>query len=512
MPQSSNVLSFVPMTNSESGPRKTSGPTKPEFFGVEDESVLRKIAEAALSATGADGAALALRRNGAVVCVARAGGMAPPLGAQLDDTSGMSGACLREGHALRCDDTETDDRVDAEACRDLGLRSLVVAPVKDSERVIGILEVFSPSASAFTERHVEVLRQLAELVSVETSVEPSEVESLLVTKSPPESTVTNVLPQPRLLPTKPPEALLVEETVALAATTVAIAVPAAVSPARATEEAQKRVTSATPLPADVNISAYMAAHEKAQTQGRPRVPNIVLVGLATVIFAAFVGWYFRHWVPSNSPAQNTATIAVTSPPAVVPGAVSAAASDSTPEAERSGATGANRPNTKPDHDGLIQAAKRERIATDTSHEVTKPLQVVTNSPPAEAAAEDLPGLAALRGEAKANDTVGGLLNTPAVLPQKAPPISQGVEGGELESKVGAIYPPQARSASQQGAVVLEALVGEDGSVRDIKIVSGPPLLRQAAVDAVRRWKYKPFRLNGRPIAAETRISVEFKLQ
>ncbi len=128
MPQSSNVLSFVPVPNLEPGPRRNSAPqhANPEFAGVEDEAVLRKIAEAALSATGADGAALALRRGGFVVCVARAGGMAPPLGARLDDTSGMSGECLREGQALRCDDTETDARVDAEACRSLGLRSVAV--------------------------------------------------------------------------------------------------------------------------------------------------------------------------------------------------------------------------------------------------------------------------------------------------------------------------------------------------------------------------------------------------
>ena len=129
MPQSSNVLSFVPVPNLEPGQRRSSAPP-PKAAGIEDEAVLRKIAEAALSATGAEGAALALRRDGAVVCVARAGEMAPPLGARLDDTSGMSGECLRAGQTLRCDDTETDTRVDRAACRELGIRSVVAVPMR----------------------------------------------------------------------------------------------------------------------------------------------------------------------------------------------------------------------------------------------------------------------------------------------------------------------------------------------------------------------------------------------
>lgn len=110
MLQSSNLLSFVPVPNKELGPRLSSLEPVPRPVPAEEQGdlALRKIAEAALAATGASGAALALRKDGAVVCVARAGEMAPPLGAQLDDRSGISGECLREGEALRCEDTETD--------------------------------------------------------------------------------------------------------------------------------------------------------------------------------------------------------------------------------------------------------------------------------------------------------------------------------------------------------------------------------------------------------------------
>lgn len=504
MPQSSNVLSFVPVPNPEPGQRRTSAsPPRSSGIpgGIEDEAVLSKIAEAALSATGAEGAALALRRDGAVVCVARAGEMAPPIGARLDDTSGMSGECLREGQALRCDDTETDARVDAEACRDLGLRSLVVAPIKDGDNVIGILEVFSPQPSTFTGRHMDVLLQLTELVVAESAAESSEVESPPVAKSPPEPHLTATMPQPRLLPTKASD-----ETKVVASVTTA--------PAPAAAKTSRTMVSATQLPADVNISAYMAAHEKAQSQGPPRIPKVVLVGLATIIVASFVGWYIGHRT-SSSPV----TTAALQPAALLSSPATSTPTAATPpvgsEAKRSPntstTTGENQGRSKTAHESLTDASTKNRVADDSVN-VTKPLRVVSAAPAADADTETAPGLPVATADAKARNPVSDLLNTPTALPSRAAPVSQGVEGGELETRVNAIYPPQARAMGQHGIVVLEALVGPDGSVKDVKVVSGPPMLRQAAMDAVRRWKYEPFRLNGKRIAAQTQVQVEFKLQ
>lgn len=512
MPQSSNVLSFVPVPNLEARRSGTAPPhAKPEISGFEDEAVLRKIAEAALSATGAEGAALALRQEGAVVCVARAGEMAPPLGARLDDSSGMSGECLREGEALRCDDTETDARVDAEACRSLGLRSLAVAAVRDGDQVIGILEVFSPNPSTFTEKHLDVLRQLAELVGAEIEAKPADLESPPIAKSPPDASV--VVPQPRLLPTKSPEeaaeALVVSSAVSSAvSSTASPALPAD----RPADKLERTLIAATPLPADVNISEYMAAHEKSRTQATPqRLPKIVLIGLATLLptiaLASFVGWYFGHRMPSQAavaapaPAASSPAPTAEAPPPATPDALpSPIVSVATDDPGRS----------KPAHDTVTNAAKRNVISDGSGD--AKAIRVVQNPPAADADSDVAPGLAAGSGESKPSDTMASLLNTPVALPQRAPPVSQGVEGGELETQVAAIYPPQARAVGQHGTVVLEALVGENGSVRDVKVISGPPLLRQAATDAVRRWKYRPFKLNGKPIATPTQVQVEFKLQ
>jgi len=74
------------------------------------------------------------------------------------------------------------------------------------------------------------------------------------------------------------------------------------------------------------------------------------------------------------------------------------------------------------------------------------------------------------------------------------------------------YPPDARAARVQGSVVLQATIGKDGAVKDLRLVSGHPLLVQAAMSSVKQWKYKPFLLNGEPVEVETQVSVPFTLE
>src|SRR5579862_4375383 len=91
--------------------------------------VLNEIVEHARLATGATAAAIALARGDEIVCRATTGANAPDLGVKLDVDAGLSGACVQTKQWQRCDDTETDSRVDAEVCRDLGVRSILVYPV-----------------------------------------------------------------------------------------------------------------------------------------------------------------------------------------------------------------------------------------------------------------------------------------------------------------------------------------------------------------------------------------------
>jgi protein TonB len=86
-----------------------------------------------------------------------------------------------------------------------------------------------------------------------------------------------------------------------------------------------------------------------------------------------------------------------------------------------------------------------------------------------------------------------------------------VEAARIIRMVRPIYPPIARQARIEGTVVLSAIIGEDGRVEMLHYVSGPPLLVQAALDAVRQWRYAPTLLNGRPVSVETTITVVFTL-
>lgn len=133
------------------------------------DSVLERIAIAAQSFTGASGAAIALRQGEDVVCRARSGESAPPLGTQLDANSGISGECLRTGEPILVEDTEADPRVDAEVCRSLELRSMALVALSRDGVAEGVLEVFATEPETFDHQHVAALQQLARLVLMATA-------------------------------------------------------------------------------------------------------------------------------------------------------------------------------------------------------------------------------------------------------------------------------------------------------------------------------------------------------
>jgi N-acetylmuramoyl-L-alanine amidase/putative methionine-R-sulfoxide reductase with GAF domain len=133
-----------------------------EQFVLDD--VLQLVAERAIAITGADGIAIALAENNEIVLRASAGLIKPDVGARIDRDSAFSGACFRMAQIVRCDDTETDDRVNLEACRRLNARSMIAVPLCGRRRVIGVLEAFSIEPFGFNDSDVRSLELLAELV------------------------------------------------------------------------------------------------------------------------------------------------------------------------------------------------------------------------------------------------------------------------------------------------------------------------------------------------------------
>jgi TonB family protein len=72
------------------------------------------------------------------------------------------------------------------------------------------------------------------------------------------------------------------------------------------------------------------------------------------------------------------------------------------------------------------------------------------------------------------------------------------------------YPPAARPAKLQGVIVLDVVVGRDGSVMDVRALNGPDVLAQAAMEALRWWRFEPYKVDGKPIVVETKLAMEFK--
>ena len=128
------------------------------------DEVLQLVAERALTLTGADGIAIAMAEGNAIVCRASVGTIAPEPGARLDPKSGFSGACLRTGGIVRCDDSEDDPRVNVQVCRLLGTRSIVAVPIASAHGAIGLLEAFSAEPHGFNDSDVRSLNLLAELI------------------------------------------------------------------------------------------------------------------------------------------------------------------------------------------------------------------------------------------------------------------------------------------------------------------------------------------------------------
>ncbi len=429
--------------------------------GTQDpDALLGAIAIAAQALTDATGAALGMRRDGTVSCVGRSGETAPALGARLSENAGISGACLRSGRIQRCDDTETDLRVDAEVCRHLGLGSIAAVPIRSRLETVGILEVFSTSARAFTDDHLAHLSSLAELAdaasaringhaaapeSASPGVEANPTPDLPVLSSPPIR--KNVLRKP--------------------------------------------------------VWRYFA------TAG----------GVALLGFFSFASW--RMWTELKSRNESKPPVAQ-SPAPVAAGAENQFANAplvipkptpeqiAPPDASKKGAH----------QGGVVQAASVEAelddglirsISTDSSTpaKVASPLGNSNTKPTEKDASANTPPQVAM--VTSPDQSLHGILVGNTALPRLSPPVSQGVVPLVLEHKVIPTYPSDARTMRLAGTVVLRAIVSEEGRISQVEPVSGEPILARAAMEAVRQWRYRPALLNGKPTPIETNITLNFKL-
>lgn len=448
------------------------------------DPILGTIADAARQLTGASGAALAMWKEGAMVCRARSGDQAPALGAQLSAETGISGECLRTGKIQHCVDTESDGLVDVEVCRSLGLRSIAVLPIQGWRGINGVLEVFSAQPAAFTEQNLAFLQQLAALAERARTAQPHGASSA----------------EPKLPPA-----------------------------------VDKPQTSAL-LPASDRFRDMALAF--LGTGSRPFVLGAMgLLAISLLGLVIWLGWRGPDETDSKASAAPPSSVKAAVNAATV-STVTARAPDwhppdndpvwkANPGGESmvpsSGKPSAGTPVTFASKVDVIAGKKtqadRSLLLTDVAPDFTIMHGVPSSQPgsradsqsdshAAETASVEPPSIpAGLTNQSALN----GVLSAKVSLPDLSAPMSKKLSGGQLLRRVEPGYPAQARTLRLEGTVILSAVIMENGTVRDIKVVEGSPVLAQSAVKAVKHWRYQPYVRDGKPVKNETRITIDFKL-
>ncbi len=409
---------------------------------------LHEILEDALRTTAATGAMIALASGDKMVCRATSGEKTPSIGSFLNTRTGLSGLCVQTREMQRCDDTLADSRVNADACRVLDVRSIVVLPILDGTRLWGILEIFSSSPGAFDDADVPVLQALGRAVS-RTVREAVEGESE--------------------------------------------------APAPDTNSA-----AATPDPEQ----AETVAHEILKSGLRPRATHrrdyrTGTLTVAVIALAVLLGWMVGRVGWSMAVIRTGTRLPVTSEEAqAVQGAV-----QTVPMPAEKPADSAKPVSSAPVSPPASVAVAKQRTEGAESADglvVYEQGKVVFRMSPSARSTKSTPSGGdsdAIRNAVtREGDTSGG-----------HGLVSPSATDNYLLERVDPEYPEDARQQHIQGPVVLNALVGTDGAVRELKVVSGDPLLVKAAADAVRQWRFQPHRLKDRLVDFETTITVNFEL-
>lgn len=260
--------------------------------GAASDPAWREAAERALAAAEADGAAIALVSGEEIVCRATAGDIAPPPGTKLNTESGISGACVRSGRWLRCDDPRLDPHVDRESCAALGINSVLAVPIGQRGDILGLIEVFSRTPYAFKENHCSALQELARIVAL--SLRPEAPPAPAVAASPPEPAPEAALEEPPVRSPGSPvgEAQVASQAAAAVAPAPAVTniamseapVPAAIEVSNVPLTAANQMIAPAPAP-EVNAES---APSPAPSSGKGE--RVALIGLAAML--VLLGFWF----------------------------------------------------------------------------------------------------------------------------------------------------------------------------------------------------------------------------
>jgi TonB family protein len=474
----------------------------------EVDAILGTIAVAAHALTEASAAAIAMPRDGVVVCVGRSGETAPELGAPLNVDSGISGECLRTGMILRVDDAARDFKVDSEVCRQLGLQSIAVVPLRGRTGRVGVLEVFSTQSYAFTQEHTDLLGRLAGLAEAAWAQGAAAEPAIGQNGSSESRTAQTLASESVVSENLAPEAVGSESFVAESLE--------AEQPVAEAVELQSHLAAAS-VPLE-RVGAAVVADLEQQTRRKRYIAIGAGLSLVMLLLVSVIGWRLWYRASIQSGIRSRAN----------------QMSSATPEANTTPASAGADLAWKPGAERPVghHSAVLPSHVTNSSRVVKIPDDVIRRLPPSTQASDGNPAnhgstppssqkaestlsptevslVASVTASDQVPGNLGSVLSTSSALPKLAAPVSQGVAGGTLVRKVQPVYPPEALRMRLEGSVILEANITESGQVEDLSVVSGHPMLAKAATAAVSQWRYSPYLLNGTPIRKQTRITINF---
>lgn len=493
---------------------------------------LAVVVQRAQAFTNASGAAIAIGNTEELVCRARSGSSAPEVGTAMRVEGSFTGICIHSGKELRCDDAETDTRVDTAALRSLGIRSLVVTPIKDEGKVIGVLAVFAPTPHAFTITHVAVLKTMADQISALLQKErrsPREESHVEAPIAPPRPAA---VPAPLPPVVIRPAAASPAATAAAPARTNGSSAPV-IEPLKPVAIAAEITPTPVPFPKREEKRESRRPEQKTDTASLPRSnfgmldavggesqrskssKLVIIGGIAVLLVAAVIVWTFVATRKSNQaaqqqPVQQPQTTAAATQPATAPAPTSNPAPTATAPA-----TPVATPSTKPAPQEKPESRKNDSQKNDKQNKpapAPATVEMASSGPSkiSNAARNDQPADVApsLSVGSSASPSLNSLAkpvgsSAPSMLTQ-----SDLVNAKAIRATP-AVYPEIAKARRISGTVVVRVLVGKDGRVSNPRFVSGPMVFRDAAFDAVKTWLFKPATLNGVAIEQETEITVKF---
>jgi TonB family protein len=474
--------------------------------------VLNELVVRTADATHATGAALALVRGDEMVCRAATGSHAPDLGVPLNTRDGLSGACVHTRSPQLCTDTESDPRVDPVASRRLGIRSMLLVPVFEPEssvasdiaskhepaetsddgifnqpltsndliggpqltfssrgnvseipvqRLAGVLEVFSPLPNAFSQTTQSVLEDFA-------------------------AKCARIRAAAAHMRSRPPVEIIAAQ-----------------------EQAEFANGEIIPSAEFANELLPPRDRVKQPYEGWTLILGALLILIAigfSFMIGSRVGWLGKpQEAASASPAMRAATPALP----VVPPAQPVSPVTAEPAPHKAGAKheAEKTSDHRPAHsDELVVYQKGKVIfrmpgAAPAKNGASSPASPAQEDASPPDSTSDHPGpQAANRLSLPSSSSSPGAV---WLAPDEA--------DSRLLNRVEPEYPPDAIAAHRSGNVKLEVLVAADGTVSSVQTLSGDPLLASAAAQAVRNWRYEPYRAHEQPSPFQTDVTLTFSL-